>query len=120
MPLDRPLTIFMPLCIILSSSQLIGDALKADGPNLVKKTKGIIQFNITPNGAWNLDLKNGSGSLTKGEKKADLTVTVSDEDFFNIATGKLNPQQVRIRLPTQARIGCFHGFDSWCKPHAYE
>ena len=49
-------------------------------------------FNV--GGAWNLDLKNGNGEFTVGTKPADLTVTVSDDDFMSIANGKLNAQQV--------------------------
>ena len=45
-------------------------------------------------GAWHLDLKNGTGAVTEGTKAADLTVTVSDDDFVLLAEGKLNPQQV--------------------------
>lgn len=43
-----------------------------------------------------IDLKNGSGSLHKGpySGKADVTFTVSDEDFMEVVQGKLNPQKV--------------------------
>lgn len=43
-----------------------------------------------------IDLKNGSGSLHKGpySGKADVTLTVSDEDFMEVVQGKLNPQKV--------------------------
>lgn len=77
--------------------ELIGKALEKDGASLVKKTKGIYQFNITPGGEWNLDLKNGSGSLSSGTKKADLTITVSDDDFFAMFQGKLNAQQAFMK-----------------------
>ncbi|KAG7453541.1 hypothetical protein JOB18_010857 [Solea senegalensis] len=42
-----------------------------------------------------IDLKNGSGSLHKGPGggKADVTLTVSDEDFMDVVQGKLNPQK---------------------------
>lgn len=47
-----------------------------------------------------IDLKNGSGSLHKGpySGKADVTFTVSDEDFMEVVQGKLNPQKVTHNL----------------------
>ena len=43
-----------------------------------------------------IDLKNGSGSLHKGPGggKADVTFTVSDEDFMEVVQGKVDPQKV--------------------------
>lgn len=43
-----------------------------------------------------MDLKNGSGSLHRGPAggKADVTITVSDEDFMEVVQGRLNPQKV--------------------------
>ncbi|KAF1313769.1 Peroxisomal multifunctional enzyme type 2, partial [Globisporangium splendens] len=77
--------------------RLIASALQAEGPALAKKVNGVIQFNVTPGGAWNLDLKSASPSLTEGEKKADVTITVGDDDFIAIATGKLNAQQAFMK-----------------------
>ncbi|TMW62354.1 hypothetical protein Poli38472_009847 [Pythium oligandrum] len=77
--------------------QALEDAVKKEGPTLAKKVNGVIQFNITPGGAWNLDLKSASPLLTAGQKKADVTLTVSDDDFVAIATGKLNPQQAFMK-----------------------
>lgn len=76
----------------------MAEGIAADGPALVKKVKGVVQFIITPGGEWVVDLKNGSGSVTTGRaKKADITLTVSDDDFFAMASGKLNPQQAFMR-----------------------
>lgn len=51
------------------------------------------QFNVADS-IWTIDLKNGSGSLTeKAAEKADIIVTVSDDDFAALAAGTLNPQQ---------------------------
>jgi 3-hydroxyacyl-CoA dehydrogenase/3a,7a,12a-trihydroxy-5b-cholest-24-enoyl-CoA hydratase len=46
---------------------------------------------------WALDLRQGSGSVSKGApaEKPDLTLTISDENFVKLVMGKLNPQQVR-------------------------
>jgi len=58
----------------------------------------VIQFNVTPGGAWVVDLKNGTGSVREGtDKSADVTLTVSDEDFVALANGALNPQQAFMR-----------------------
>jgi hypothetical protein len=45
---------------------------------------------------WALDLRQGSGSVSKGApaEKPDLTLTISDENFVKLVMGKLNPQQV--------------------------
>ncbi|KAM9992374.1 hypothetical protein ACTFIY_009806 [Dictyostelium cf. discoideum] len=69
----------------------------AKGPELVKKINGIYLINIkkgTNTQAWALDLKNGSGSIVvgAGSTKPNVTITVSDEDFVDIMTGKLNAQ----------------------------
>lgn len=76
-------------------------AIEEDGASLVKKVGGVIQFNITGAGApvsYALDLKNGKGSLANGEAKSpDLTLTVSDDDFFAMSTGSLNPQQAFMK-----------------------
>ncbi|KAM9974112.1 hypothetical protein ACTFIW_003024 [Dictyostelium discoideum] len=69
----------------------------AKGAELVKKINGIYLINIkkgTNTQAWALDLKNGSGSIVvgAGSTKPNVTITVSDEDFVDIMTGKLNAQ----------------------------
>lgn len=52
---------------------------------------------------WLVDLKSGKGSVTKGGKgPADLTVSMSDDTFFQISQGKLNAQQVRMPLDSAA------------------
>ncbi|KAG6968081.1 hypothetical protein JG687_00003954 [Phytophthora cactorum] len=61
------------------------------------KVKGIIQFDITGAGKWNLDLKSATPALTEGVKKADVTITVKDADFVAIAMGKLNAQQAFMK-----------------------
>jgi putative sterol carrier protein len=43
---------------------------------------------------YTLDLKNGSGSMTnKAADKADIIITISDDDFVALAAGTLNAQQ---------------------------
>lgn len=60
----------------------------------------MIQYKLTnPDSAWVVDLKNGSGAVSSGmySGKADLTVTVSEDDFVALATQKLNPQQAFMK-----------------------
>lgn len=67
--------------------------IKAD-PSLVDKIKGVYQFNIADE-KWTVDLKTAPGSVKEGPaEKADVTLTLpSRDDFFAMATGKLNGQQ---------------------------
>lgn len=76
----------------------------SDHPELVKKVKGIFEWNITKGGKtagqWTVDLKTGSGSVTEGphkQGKADCTITVEDDDLAAIAMGKANPQELFIK-----------------------
>jgi len=44
---------------------------------------------------WTVDVKNAPGGVSEGEQgKPDCTVTVSDEDYVNLITGKANGQQL--------------------------
>ena len=59
--------------------------------------KGVICWNITDSGngagVWTVDLKNGSGSVSEGKgTKANLTLTISDDNMVKMAEGKLNAQ----------------------------
>ncbi|OWZ00353.1 Peroxisomal protein pox18 [Phytophthora megakarya] len=77
--------------------RLLGEAVAKDGAMMAKKVKGIIQFDVTGAGKWNLDLKSATPSLTEGSQKADVTITISDPDFVAIALGKLNAQQAFMK-----------------------
>jgi 3-hydroxyacyl-CoA dehydrogenase/3a,7a,12a-trihydroxy-5b-cholest-24-enoyl-CoA hydratase len=76
-------------------------ALASQGPGLVKKVKGIIQFCLkSPESTWTLDLKTGTGTLAQGPwtgPKPNLVITVSDTDFASLAAGKLKPQAAFMR-----------------------
>jgi len=67
-------------------------------PDLVKKINGVFQFNLTgPHPTtYVVDVKNGKGAIIKGPPpasiKPDCIMTVSDEDYFEVATGKLDSQ----------------------------
>ncbi|XP_034728084.1 peroxisomal multifunctional enzyme type 2 isoform X1 [Etheostoma cragini] len=78
----------------------IGRRIKDIGSEMVKKVNAVFSWEITkagknPAAQWTIDLKNGSGSLHRGpySGKADVTFTVSDEDFMEVVQGKLNPQK---------------------------
>lgn len=61
----------------------------------VEKVNAVFQWNITKGGAtssWTMDLKSGAGSIKQGEGKADCTITVSEEDFISMISGKGNSQ----------------------------
>lgn len=57
-----------------------------------------------------IDLKNGSGSVRGGPPggKVDVTFTLSDEDFMEVVTGKLQPQKVTSLKLLRRRLGTFH------------
>nr|XP_045605799.1 sterol carrier protein 2-like [Procambarus clarkii] len=77
----------------------IQEALKADGPTLVNKVKGVYCFEVKggPGGSeakWIVDAKNGSGSVTlNGAAKPDVTISMADSDLVDLMEGKLNPQK---------------------------
>lgn len=74
-------------------------SLESEGPNLVKKIKAIFRFIVDDKAYFVLDLKNGNGGMTVGDKdtKVDVTITISDDDFVSIVTGKLNPQSAFMK-----------------------
>ena len=82
----------------------IHNALKTKGRDLVQKTKGRYQFNITsPDAKWYLDLMHNKGKVTnepnittKHTAKANIIITVKDDDLYDIARGKLDPRYAFI------------------------
>uniref|UniRef100_A0A665TRS3 Hydroxysteroid (17-beta) dehydrogenase 4 n=1 Tax=Echeneis naucrates TaxID=173247 RepID=A0A665TRS3_ECHNA len=83
--------------------------IKDLGSELVKKVNAVFSWEITKDGKnaaqWTIDLKNGGGALHKGPYpgKADLTFTVSDENFVQMVQGKLNPQKAFFSGKLKAR-----------------
>jgi len=69
-------------------------------PELAKKMKVVYNWNIMQSGKkiseWTVDLKTGAGSIYRGPPKsgkADVTLTMDDEDVILMMLGKLNPQR---------------------------
>ena len=90
----------------LKSEVLFNEIRKrvSDHPDLVKKIKGIFEWNVTKGGntagQWTVDLKRGAGSVTVGpctQSKPDCSITVDDDDLASIASGKSNPQQLFMK-----------------------
>ncbi|RHZ65472.1 hypothetical protein Glove_315g73 [Diversispora epigaea] len=64
----------------------------------IKKVKAIFEFNVKNSDGkeqlWTLDLKNeGSVKTGKGSAKPDITITLEDDTFVQLASGKLNGQK---------------------------
>lgn len=76
----------------------IESLLREEGEKLVKKIGGVFAFKVKdgPGGkeaTWTVDVKNGKGSVsTDSGKKADCTISMSDNDLPALMTGKTNPQ----------------------------
>eukprot|EP01012_Entosiphon_sulcatum_P020064 TRINITY_DN2503_c0_g1_i1.p5 TRINITY_DN2503_c0_g1~~TRINITY_DN2503_c0_g1_i1.p5 ORF type:complete len:116 (-),score=29.80 TRINITY_DN2503_c0_g1_i1:86-433(-) len=64
---------------------------------VVKDVEAIFQFNLTKDGktkSWVVDAKNGNGSVKEGTSNdAGCTITISDADYIDLVTGKLNGMQ---------------------------
>ena len=72
---------------------------QGEGKALIPKIAAIFGFEITKTkggkveSSYEIDLKNGQGSVKKGKAdKADATFTMTDDDFEAVCLGKLNPQ----------------------------
>jgi NAD(P)-dependent dehydrogenase (short-subunit alcohol dehydrogenase family)/putative sterol carrier protein len=73
-----------------STFQTVQTMLSED---LVKSIGGVFAFDLKDGGTWYLDLKNGSGATGKGAPpsgNADVTMTLSPDNFVDMFAGKLN------------------------------
>jgi 3-hydroxyacyl-CoA dehydrogenase/3a,7a,12a-trihydroxy-5b-cholest-24-enoyl-CoA hydratase len=75
-----------------------------EGKASVAKVGGIFQVDILNKKGgklqktWTIDFKNGNGSCKEGgDKSANATFVVGDKDFFDICSGKLNPQMAFVQ-----------------------
>lgn len=91
-----------PASVALKSQPVFDTMAQAVSKNadLVDKVKGVFQFNLkTKDGqtvVYTADLKNKPGQVKQGTidgVKPDCTLTVADEDYLDISTGKTNAQQ---------------------------
>ncbi|KAM3867409.1 peroxisomal multifunctional enzyme type 2 [Diretmus argenteus] len=104
----------------------IGRRIKDSGSELVKKINAVFSWEITKDGQnaaqWTIDLKSGTGALHKGpySGKADVTITVSDEDFMEVVQGKLNPQKAFFagKLKVRGNIMMSQKLEVILKDHA--
>lgn len=64
-------------------------------PDLVGKVATVFQFELyNPDSSWLIDVKNGKGAVTAGKGVADVTLTLSDEDFLAMTSGAADPQKL--------------------------
>jgi len=71
----------------------ISQKVAEQGSGLVSQVKGVYLFKVGDQN-WTVDLKNGKGSVSNtATNNPDITITVKKEDFVEIFTGKVNPQQ---------------------------
>jgi len=73
----------------------ISEKVKADGTKLVGEVQGVYIFVIGKD-TWVVDLKSGSGSVTKGAPSKEIdnsvTITMDPNDFLELVAGKLDGQ----------------------------
>ncbi|MBK8051439.1 MAG: LLM class F420-dependent oxidoreductase [Anaerolineales bacterium] len=66
----------------------------AADPTIAQRINAVYQFDVTGElgGSWVVDLLNGTGEVRTGASdEADLIISIRDDDFMALATGKLNP-----------------------------
>ncbi|MBS2017550.1 MAG: SDR family NAD(P)-dependent oxidoreductase [Deltaproteobacteria bacterium] len=73
---------------------IIRDYIEQNG-DLAGQIQKTFCFKLTsPDSAWTIDLKNGKGSVTQGESKADCTLEISDQDWCDMVAGKADAQKL--------------------------
>ncbi|HJL14567.1 MAG TPA: SDR family NAD(P)-dependent oxidoreductase [Sandaracinaceae bacterium LLY-WYZ-13_1] len=74
-------------------------------PELVGRVGHVFRFELRdPDSVWTLDLKSGEGSVVEGEVgEADCTLTISEADFVDMASGKADAQ--KLYFGGQLKIG---------------
>ena len=93
--------------------KLLEQAMQEDQDNLIEKVRAVYGFKVTngPNGQtgfWVINAKEGKGKITfNGTDKCDITFIISDEDVFDLITGKLPPQKAFFqgKIKIQGNMG---------------
>eukprot|EP00002_Diphylleia_rotans_P024091 TRINITY_DN4750_c0_g1_i1.p1 TRINITY_DN4750_c0_g1~~TRINITY_DN4750_c0_g1_i1.p1 ORF type:complete len:527 (+),score=121.91 TRINITY_DN4750_c0_g1_i1:60-1640(+) len=64
-------------------------------PDLAKKINGVFQFDLSGpvNATYTVDLKQGRVYQGPAQSKADCVFVMKDDDYFDMATGSINPQR---------------------------
>ena len=80
---------------------VLSKRIATEGPALVSKVNGIFEFDLAANGkrqSWTVDLKTSSPSVQSGKVGTpNVTLSMNDEDFVSLMTGKLNPQNAFMK-----------------------
>jgi 3-hydroxyacyl-CoA dehydrogenase/3a,7a,12a-trihydroxy-5b-cholest-24-enoyl-CoA hydratase len=81
----------------------------AKSPELAKEVGAVVQFRITsPAADWTVDLKSGGGVKIGVDKAADVTLSLSDDDFAAMVKGSESAQHLfqsgRMRVDGDVRI----------------
>lgn len=88
--------------INLKSSSVFMEMAKQvrSAPDVLDKINAIYLYNITQDGkpatSWTLDLRIGKGDIYEAQpqdRKEDCTITVSDDTFMDLQSGKLDAQK---------------------------
>ncbi|KAI8901668.1 hypothetical protein BC833DRAFT_617445 [Globomyces pollinis-pini] len=83
--------------VFLAIEKGLGSLSKEQRAKEIKKTKAVFAFDIANKDkkvqSWFIDMKNGEGSVGVGSTKADMTISVGDKDFLDLASGSLQPQK---------------------------
>ena len=69
-------------------------AEKTKNADAVKKVNAVYRFDLAgPNGGtWIVDMKEGSAGVRQADEAGQCTISMSDDDFVSMISGKLNPQ----------------------------
>jgi len=94
-------------------------------PDLIKKIAGIYQFDVVNEAkqtkSWVVDVKNSPGSVRSGTiDNPDCTISISDEDFTALISGKKNGQQLFMqgKLKMKGNMGLAMKLDQLVKKKA--
>ncbi|XP_034125711.1 non-specific lipid-transfer protein [Drosophila guanche] len=93
--------------------KVLEQAMQEDKDNLIEKVRAVYGFKVNngpqgQTGFWVIDAKQGKGKIVfNGTQKCDVTFIISDEDVFELLTGKLPPQKAFFqgKIKIQGNMG---------------